>query len=236
MTVEAGRDHGLRTINRGVHGCGIDERFENRAGGPLRQSVIQLAKAVIASADESENCSGMRIEYDHRHLRLRAGENFGLYFLADLLALGAHLFDLLIDQLHSHLDGLRRRLLQVGIERSVDAIGLVVEIMFGELLQQRVAHHVDEIGRVAGFHVRRGELQRCGLGLLRLLARDGVGIDHGIEHQIAALESTLRMAIRRQAARSLNNAREQRGFRERDVFQIFIEVCLRGFRESADRE
>ena len=134
------------------------------------------------------------------------------------------------------LDRLRRRFLQVGIERGVDAIRLVVQIMFAELVDQRVPHHVDEIGRVAGLHIRGRQFQRRGLRFFRLLARDGVGVDHGIQYQIAAFQRALGMAVGRQPAGSLDDSRQQRGLRQRNVFQILIEIGARRLGKAADGE
>ena len=179
--------------------------------------MIQLAPAVVSSTNQRQHRSGVRVERDQRHLRLRALGDLRFHFLAHLHLLGAHLLDLLIDQLDAHLDRLRRRFLQIGIERGVNPVGLIVQIVFAELVDQRVAHHVDEIRSVAGLYIRRRELQRRGFGLVGLLPSDGVGFHHRVEHQVAALQSALGMPVGRKVARPLNDARQQRGFGQRDV-------------------
>jgi hypothetical protein len=131
---------------------------------------------------------------------------------------------------------LRRRLLQIGIKRGVDAVRLVVQLMFAELVDQRVAHHVDEIGRVAGFHVRRRQLEGRGLGLFRLFLGDGVGLHHRIEHQVAPLQGALGMPVGRQPARPLDDSRQQRRLGQRNVFQVLIEIGARCFAEAANGE
>ena len=55
--------------------------------------------------------------------------------------------------------------------------------------EKTVLHEIDEIGGIPGFHVRRGELDGTALAAVILLARDGVGFDHG-------LSTTLRRSTR----------------------------------------
>ena len=203
---EAGRRIGHRggrgnhrggTVKRRIHRRSINKWLENGTSRPLRNGVIQLAPAVVSSPDQSQDRTGVRVERNQRHLRLRARRHLRFQFLAHLYTLGAHLGDLLIYQLDAHFDGLRCRLLQVGIERGVNPVGLLIQIMFVEPVDQSVAHHIDEIRRVAGLHVRRRQLQRRSLGLLRLLASDGVVFHHRIQHQVAPLQGALGMPVGR---------------------------------------
>ena len=109
----------------------------------------------------------MRIHHHHRHLRLRSGQNLGLVLvLSNLRSLGAQLGDLVIHQLHSGFDCRRRGFLQIGINCRVDPIALVVHLAFVEFADKGFAEQIDEVGRVTGFDVGRGQLQRRGLGLL----------------------------------------------------------------------
>ena len=150
--------------------------------------------------------------------------------------LRAQLGDLLVDQLHSGFHRRRRGFLQVGIDRGVDAIALVVHLALVELADQRVAHQVDEVGRVAGLDVRRRQFQRRGLGFFRIRLGDGVSFDHAVQHQVAAFEGALGMPIRRKIAGRLNDSGNQRGFRQGKVFQVFVEVGPRRLGKAADGE
>ena len=126
--------------------------------------------------------------------------------------------------------------LQIRIERGVDAVRLIVQFVLAKLVDQRVAHHVDEVWSVAGFDVQRRKLQRCGLGFFGVGAGNGVRLSHGVEHSVAALERPLGMAIWRQGTGRLDQAGKQGSFGQRDVFQVLVEVRPRGFREAADGE
>ena len=80
--------------------------------------------------------------------------------------------------------------------------------MLAEFIDQRVAHHVDKIRRVAGLNIRRGERERRGFRLFRLFPRNGMGVDHRIQNQVPAVRRSLFMAIGRQPARPLDYARQ----------------------------
>src|SRR5882757_1722388 len=100
--------------------------------------MIQLAETIIAAAHQGEYSTGMRIECDQSYLGLRTLSYFGFYFLAHFDALRSELLDLIIHKLNARLDRLRRCLLQIRIERCVNAVRLIVEIMLAELIDQRV--------------------------------------------------------------------------------------------------
>ena len=72
-----------------------------------------------------------------------------------LIFLVRRFMHLLVDQLHSHIHRFGRGLLQVGIDRRVDAVGLLVDFALIELADQRVADQIDEIRSIAGFDIRR---------------------------------------------------------------------------------
>ena len=134
--------------------------------GPLRQRVVQLARAVVAPADQRLDLAGVRIHGHQRYLRIRPRRHRGFkLILPDLGLVGAHLGDLLVHQLHSSFHRLRSRALKVGIECRIDAVFLVVHLALVQLADNRVAHHIHEIRRVTRFHVGRSQFKRHGLAL-----------------------------------------------------------------------
>ena len=128
--------------------------------------MIQLADAIVPAAHQGQNFAGVRIHDNHRDLGLRSGQDFGLVLvLADLCPLGAQLGDLVVDQLDSGLHGCRRCLLQVGIDRGVNSVALIVHLALVEFADQSVAQQVNEVGRVAGLDVGRRQFQAVWLWL-----------------------------------------------------------------------
>ena len=79
--------------------------------------------------------------------------------------------------------------------RRVNAIALVVHLALVEFGDKRVAQQIDKVGCVAGLDVGRRQLQRRGLGLLRFRLGEGMGFHHGVQHQVAAFEGALGMAV-----------------------------------------
>ena len=136
--------------------------------------MVKLADSVISAAHQGQHLAGVRIEDHHRNLRL--GSRLHLRFVLafpDLYSLGALFGHLIVHQLHSAFDRLRRGLLQVGIERGVDAIGLVVHLPLIQFADERFADQVHKIRRIAGFNVGRRKLQRrsfCFFRLSRVMA------------------------------------------------------------------
>ena len=61
------------------------------------------------------------------------------------------------------------RLLQIEIERRINAIALRNQIPLGKLGEQLVTHHVHEVRRLETFHVLAGHPQRRPRGFLGLL-------------------------------------------------------------------
>ena len=80
------------------------------------------------------------------------------------------------------------------------------------------------------------QVQRLGLGVLRLLLGDGAGFHHRVEDQVAALDGAVRMAVGREVIGPLDHAGQQRAFGEIELAHVLAEVGLRGFAESVDRE
>ena len=148
----------------------------------------------------------------------------------------AHFRDLVIDQLDSHFHRLRGRALQVGIECRIDAIGLIVQLVLVELVDQRIAHQVDVVRSITGFDVRRRQLERRGFGLVRFRPGNRVRVGHSVQHDIAAIQRALGMAVRRKITGRLNQPGQQCRLRQRDVLEIFVEIGFRCLCESADGE
>src|SRR5205085_9304517 len=132
------------------------------------------------------------------------------------------------------LDRLRGGLLQVRVKRGVDAVGLVIQLVFVQLRDQLIANQVDKVRSIAGLNVRRRQIQLGGFGFVRFGTSDAVGLNHGIEHKVPPVQRSLRMPVRRKRARRLNNAGNQCRFGQTNVSQILVEVCARGLREAAE--
>ena len=199
--------------------------------------MVQLARAIIPSADQSLNFAGVRVHGDERNLCLRSGSNGGFKLvLPDLLLMRAHLCDLIVHQLGAGFDRLCGRPLQSGIERRVDAVLLVVDLVLVQFADDGIANHIHEVRCIAGLNVRRGQFQRRRLGFIGLLARDDVSVNHGLDHCIAPFEGALGMTIGRKIAGRLDQSGQQRGFRQVDVFQILVEIRAGSFGEAGDGE
>ncbi len=151
--------------------------------------MIQLRQSVVAATDQCENLASVRVDRDQRNLRIRNR--------CRLLALGCLvlLADDLVHVLHADLDRLRSSSFQVGIERSVDTEILVGKVLVADSLDKLVVHEVDEVGSLARIDVWRRESKRFGFGACGFACRDGVCLNHGVEHDVAALHSALGMAI-----------------------------------------
>ena len=179
----------------------------------------------------------MRIHRHQRNLSFRSFLNFGFVFvLSDLDAFRPQLLYLLINQLHARFHRLRCRPLKLRIKRRINPVRLVVHLPLIELADQRLTHQIDEVRRIAGFNIRRGQLQWRSFSLLCISFCDGVCLDHAVEHQVAAFQRALRMPIRRQIAGRLNQSSDQRRFRHGNIFQVLVEVRSRSLSKPADCE
>src|ERR1700739_1149671 len=118
-------DRGDRRNNRlkifdGVIECrGINEGLEDRPGLAMRESMVQLAFAVVASTDKGANLACSRIERDKRHLRSRHGL---AGFFPGCIPPGQELINLL----HPVINRSCSRALKTGIESRVDAVTLAL--------------------------------------------------------------------------------------------------------------
>src|ERR1700739_4857003 len=196
-----------------------------------------MAETIIASADQRQDLTGMRIERDQSHLRNWTWNDLGLKFvLADFYFFSAQLFDLSIHFFQSHVDGLGRCLLQSRIKRGVDTIAVRIQVFFGIFVDQLLADEIDEIRRVTGFNILGSEFERSGLCCVSLGASDVTGFNHGLQHKVSAVLRTLWMSIRREIAWPLHQTSEQGSFRQTDLFEILAEVSLGRLTETGDGE
>ena len=199
--------------------------------------MVKLAESVVTTADQRQHFAGVRIHRDQSHLSLWAGQDLGFILaLGEFHFLGAQLGDLLVHQLDATLNRLRRGLLQVGIKRRINPVGLIVQLVLVQFRDQLITNQVDEIRRVAGLHIGRRQSEASGLGLLGISPGNGVGLNHRIEHQVTPLERALWMPVRRQRAWRLNDSSNQCRFRQRNLFQILVEIRPRRFCEPTDGE
>ena len=97
-----------------------------------------------------------------------------------------------------------------------------------------VVHQIDEVGRLAGVHAGRDQMQRLGLGALGLILGDCAGLDHRIEHQVAPLDGAVRMTEGIEVVGALNDAGQQCALGQVELAHILAEVGLRRFTEAVD--
>src|SRR4029077_15902870 len=114
--------------------------------------------------------------------------------------------------------------------------GLVVQFAFIEFSDNRIAHQIDKVRRIAGFHIGWSKLERSSLGLLHISLDSRVSFHHAVQHYIAALQSAFRMAIWRQVTGRLNESRNKSSFGKGNVFEILIEIRLRRRSEPTNGE
>ena len=124
--------------------------------------MVELGDAVVAAADQREYLAGVWIESYQRNLR--SGDGLGI------LGSRAAPFDQLIDGLHAFSDGFVGDLLQIGIERAVDAQALRGVLRLAVAADELIVHDVDEVGSETAVDGARREVQRLlargfGLGL-----------------------------------------------------------------------
>ena len=206
-------------VEAGVIGRGVDEGFEDGAGGALGDGVIELRDAIVAAADQREDLAGVRVDGDERDLRI--GDGAGFFALGGLVQLA----DELVYVLHADLDGLGGGALQFGVERGVDAEALVGEVLIADALDELIVDEIDEVGSFAGVDVGRSEAKRFGLGACGLAGGDGAGFDHGVEDDVAALHGALGMTVGIAIAGVLDRCR--RGVRTLREVELLTDFCRR---------
>ena len=124
----------------------------------------------------------------------------------------------------------------IRVEGGVHAIGMIVQLDFAELVRELVFYQVNEVGSIAGFHVERRDFQRSCFRAVSLLAGDGAGFNHGVEHQVAALQRALRILVRRQIVRALDHSGQQGGLGQGEVLDVLVEISVRGLGKAVDGE
>src|ERR1035438_2427281 len=99
----------------------------------------------------------MRIDGHQRHLRhwsrLDIGLRLRILARAHFSLVGSPFLHLLVHQPHAGVHRLGCGTLKVRIECGVDAISMIVQLAFAELVRKLVLYQVHEVRSVAGFHV-----------------------------------------------------------------------------------
>ena len=149
---------------------------------------------------------------------------------------GVEFFNLLVDDVDGVFNGGGGDPLQVGIEGGVDAEAFEVGVALADFLQELFVDEVDEVGCFAGVDAGGGEVERLLFGAFGLVAGDGAGFDHGIEHEIAAFDGAVGVAEGSEVVGPLDHAGEHGAFGEIELLNVFAEVGLGGFAEAVDGE
>ena len=113
-----------RAIDGSGIGRGVDPGLEDGSGGALGRGVVVLRVGVVAAADKGENLAGVRVQGDESDLR--NGGRFAWFAVA--------LRDDLVDVFHAEFHGIGGSVLEVGVERGVDAQGGVGLLLIGKTL------------------------------------------------------------------------------------------------------
>ena len=114
-----------------------------------------------------------------------------------------------------------------------------IEIRLAKFLNKLVLDQIDEVRRFAGIYAAQRQVER-----LPALARSALvlcdsdaGFDHGVEHQVAALDGAVGMVKRIEIAGPLDDAGEHGGLSQiTELADIFAKVGLCGFAESIHGE
>ena len=228
--VHYGRRRGeLRAGKRGVEGRGVDKGLEDRACRPMGYGVVELGDAVIAAADQRQYLAGMWVESYQRDLW--SGDGLGV------LGSRATPFHQLIDRLHAFSDGFIGDLLQIGIERAVDAKALRGVLRLAVAADKLIVHDVDEVGSETAIDGARREAQRLlarrfGLGLGNVMR-----IHHGAEDDVAPRDRACALVmVGVQRARLLDHPGQKRAFCEIELADVLAEISLGGLAEAVDAE
>src|ERR1700726_24506 len=189
---------------------------------------------VLAEAD----CGGRRRDLNHQ--RVHVSVDFGLlipiriFILAEFLTLGNYVHDFAVPAMPALVGGeaveqrLARGLLQIHIERGINAQSAFVNLI-AAILRFEVAPDFLHIMR--GQRIRiflQVEYDRLALCIGGLCGGDLAVLKHGIEHEVAPLESAFRVADRRIILRRFGKSRKHRGFLELQLPGRLAEIVLRG--------
>ena len=151
--------------------------------------MVQLAFAVIPPSHQRLDLTGMRIQNDHGHLRLRRGLPF---FAPSRIAFS----QLSINIFYANIHGLRGCVLQLRIQRCVDAKTLGKQLRFGKAIQQVFLHHVHKERRGASFEAGANDQQRNFFGIAGLLGSNRLIFRHGQQGAVAGLDGAFRFVLR----------------------------------------
>ena len=193
----------------------------------MRNRVVHLRAAVVAPSHQSQHLAGARIERDQRHLRVGVR-------LAQLFVVRVNRVYLRVHHVDRRVHGFCGQALQFRIERGVDAQPFAVEIAIAQPLRQLIVHQVDKVGRFAFIHAARDQVQRLSLRGFGLILADGAGFHHRIQHQVAPLNSPLRMVEGIEAAGTLDEPGEQGALGQVELGHILAKVILRCLAEAID--
>src|ERR1700683_252780 len=222
------RDDRLHALRRILEGSSVDEGLKHRARLAGRQGGIELAFAIIASADESAYFSRAWIQGYQSDLHLRYGLTF---FLPRGIALG----EKLVDSQHSGLDGGARGSLKLGVQCGVDAIALGLKICFRKLIEKMVFHHVDEVRSGTAFDASANEVKFFFLGSVGVRLCDIAILDHLAEDAVARFDGAIHVAFSRRVAIGRADASGQEcGFAQAYLAHVLAEVSLRAFSETSN--
>src|ERR1700723_1741684 len=144
------RYHRLHALCGVLKRGGVYKWLERGTRLAMSQGMIQLAFAIIASANQGAYLPRARIHGNQRRLHLRNG-------LALLLPRGIALGQEFVYSEHPGLNRGASGALKLWIECGVDAIALRLEIGFRKLIEQMVFHHIHEIRRGAALNASADE-------------------------------------------------------------------------------
>src|SRR4029077_14845360 len=65
-----------KAVDGAVVGRGVDERFEDGAGGALGDGVVELRDAIVAAPNQCEHLAGVGVDGNQRDLRIGDGPGF----------------------------------------------------------------------------------------------------------------------------------------------------------------
>ncbi len=126
---------------------------------------------------------------------------------------------------------------QLGIQRCVHAEALREQVGLGKVVEQMILDHVHKVGRRAALQPAANHMQRNFFRVGSLVRGNHRVFRHGQKRAVSRFDGALRAAFRRRVTiRGVDNAGQERRFRERKFADILIEVGERGFAESVNRK
>ena len=137
----------------------IDKRLESRTGGPVLHRVIELACPIVPAPNQGQHLPCVGIQRYQRNLGIDKRRVVPCFDSARMKP-----FHLRVNHLHAFGHRIRRYLLQIRIQRRVDAQAFTIEIRVPQVLHQPVAHQVDKIWRLARIDVDRRKVEWLSLG------------------------------------------------------------------------